>query len=61
MKLNKSGVLIVLITLVTMFTGIAIIRFTTYHGIGLDPDSVVYIGTAQNLLAGNGFFILMGH
>lgn len=60
MKLNKSGVLIVLITLVTMFTGIAIIRFTTYHGIGLDPDSVVYIGTAENLLAGNGFFYFDG-
>ena len=56
MKLNRSGVLLVFIALLTLVAGIAIIRYTADNGIGVSPDSVAYIKTAESLLAGNGFY-----
>lgn len=43
-------------SLLASFVGfIVIYLFTRHGGIGISPDSVAYISTARNLVAGNGF------
>jgi hypothetical protein len=37
--------------------GMASVLATTRHGTGLTPDSAAYIGTADNLVAGDGFTV----
>jgi len=42
-------------------SGIALVVFATAHiGMGLSPDSVVYISVARNLATGNGFVLFDG-
>jgi len=41
-----------------VFFGAAVLWLVTRWGIGLYPDSIVYIGAARSLLAGNGFQFL---
>jgi len=45
-----------------VFGGLAVIGavailFSTVWGVGLSPDSLTYIDTARNLLAGKGFVV----
>ena len=55
MKINRSAVLLIFIALATLVAGTFIIRYAADNGIGVSPDSVAYIKTAESLLAGNGF------
>lgn len=43
---------------VMVAVGTAIVALATRWGIGLYPDSIVYVGAARNLLAGDGFQFL---
>ncbi len=56
MKINRSAVLLIFIALATLVAGTFIIRYAADNGIGVSPDSVAYIKTAESLLAGNGFY-----
>lgn len=40
---------------------IAVQLFTRYGGIGISPDSIAYMSTARNLIAGNGFTDFSGN
>jgi len=43
------------ITLVVTFASVMLL-WVTANGLGVSPDSTIYIETAKNLLAGNGFY-----
>ncbi len=53
---NTSVFIVLLISLITLITGINVFFFVADNGIGVSPDSVAYIKTAESLLAGNGFY-----
>ncbi len=56
MKIRQTPYyLLALITLSVI--GATAVLFSTRWGIGLSPDSVVYIGAARNLLSGNGLSV----
>jgi hypothetical protein len=43
-------------SLIAAILGFIVIQvFTNYGGIGISPDSIAYIGTARNIIGGNGF------
>ena len=52
---NCSSILLIIVILFTAVTGFLIMRYVTDNGIGVSPDSVAYMETANNLLAGRGF------
>ena len=53
-KLSKHRITLLLAAFSTLGTFLVLVRGSTY-GVGVSPDSVTYISTARNLLAGNGF------
>ena len=53
-KLSKHRITLLLAAFSTLGTFLVLVRESTY-GVGVTPDSVRYISTARNLLAGNGF------
>ena len=54
MKLSKHRITLLLAALSALGMFLVLVRGSTY-GVGVTPDSVTYISTARNLLAGNGF------
>ena len=53
-KLRIDKLTLLLAALSALGTFLVLVRGSTY-GVGVTPDSVAYISTARNLLAGNGF------
>lgn len=52
--------LILLLIAATAILGLVLTFFATPYGIGTSPDSVAYIGTAQNLRSGQGLSVPLG-
>lgn len=48
-------------SLVAAIIGFVVVQlFTRYGGIGISPDSISYVGTARNVISGNGFIEFSG-
>lgn len=55
MKFSRSTIVLVVIFSLVAITAFAILLWVTTNGIGISPDSIIYIETAENLLLGKGF------
>ncbi|MFN2196120.1 MAG: ArnT family glycosyltransferase [Anaerolineales bacterium] len=58
MTFQKITLILVLLALALL--GFGAVIYATHYGIGTSPDSVVYIGTANNLQAGKGLTLPSG-
>ncbi|MCE5206960.1 MAG: phospholipid carrier-dependent glycosyltransferase, partial [Chloroflexi bacterium] len=56
MKSSKS-IVIIIPCIIVFVIAIAINLWVTENGVGIHPDSTTYIGTAINILKGNGFYL----
>lgn len=56
-----NRIIIWLVVLIAFAGGVYLGVFVLNHGIGISPDSVVYIAGARNLLAGKGFSLPSGN
>ena len=55
--MRKTGYALIAI-LVLALTGSLVLAFATTWGIGISPDSTIYIKAARGLLAGKGFYLI---
>ena len=56
--INKSNIFTILIFFLASIVAFALLLWATgTYGIGISPDSTIYIDTAKNLLSGNGFVL----
>jgi hypothetical protein len=64
MRVEKSTRYLMAICVLVAVYAVAVVMWSTKNGIGISPDSTVYIEAAHNFLAGNGFFashVLLTH
>ncbi len=57
MKFRTSTIVLISLFMLVMATAIVFLLWVTANGIGVSPDSISYIETAESLIAGKGFYI----
>lgn len=58
---TKQRLARLLLPVIVCLPAVLVILYMTRYGIGLTPDSVAYINSAENLAAGNGFRLSYGN
>ena len=56
MKIKNSTIRLASLFVLVMVLAVLLLQWVTVNGIGVSPDSITYIETANSLITGNGFY-----